>query len=93
MKSKILLSSIIGFILFLGCHTSKNVTVTDKSPIATEDTALFRLVQEKTFQYFWDGAEPISGLARERFHADDVYTVHNKNIITSGGGGSVAGNR
>ena len=87
MKSKILLSSIIGFILFLGCHTSKNVTVTDKSPIATEDTALFRLVQEKTFQYFWDGAEPISGLARERFHADDVYTVHNKNIITSGGGG------
>jgi hypothetical protein len=51
------------------------------------DTALFRLVQEKTFQYFWDGAEPTSGLARERFHADDVYTAHNKNIITSGGGG------
>ena len=42
---------------------------------------------EQTFQYFWDGAEPNSGLARERFHADNVYPQNDKNIVTSGGGG------
>ena len=31
------------------------------------DSALLDLVQKQTFQYFWDGAEPVSGLARERF--------------------------
>jgi len=51
------------------------------------DSALFRKVQEKTFQYFWDGAEPNSGLARERFHADNIYPQHDKDIVTSGGGG------
>ena len=40
-----------------------------------------------TFQYFWDGAEPTSGLARERFHVDGVYPQNDKNVVTSGGGG------
>ncbi|MCG2616126.1 beta-glucosidase [Terrimonas sp. NA20] len=51
------------------------------------DTALFRLVQQQTFQYFWDGAEPVSGLARERFHTDDKYPQNDKSTVTSGGAG------
>jgi hypothetical protein len=68
--------------------TSNNKLVTQKlSSIAVEDTALFRIVQQQTFQYFWDGAEPTSGLARERFHVDNDYPDDDKNVVTSGGAG------
>ena len=30
------------------------------------DEALLDLVQRQTFLYFWDGAQPVSGLARDR---------------------------
>ena len=86
MKKTILAFTTIVFTIFFACNTGKKTTGT-KTVIAATDTALFRLVEEKTFQYFWDGAEPNSGLARERFHADDIYPTHNKNIVTSGGGG------
>ena len=56
-----------------------------KKPLS--DSALLDLVQKQTFQYFWDGAEPVSGLARERFHADNIYPENDKHIITSGGAG------
>ena len=51
------------------------------------DDSLMTLVQYRTFQYFWDGAEPNSGLARERFHADGVYPDNDKHIVTTGGSG------
>ena len=51
------------------------------------DDALMTLVQERTFQYFWEGAEPTSGMARERIHMDDVYPQNDKNIVTTGGSG------
>lgn len=51
------------------------------------DDSLFTLVQYKTFQYFWDGAEPTSGGARERFHVDGDYPQNDKHVITSGGTG------
>lgn len=52
-----------------------------------EDEQLYTLVQRNTFQYFWDGAEPTSGLARERFHEDNIYPQNDKHVITSGGSG------
>ncbi|MBI5917263.1 MAG: beta-glucosidase [Bacteroidetes bacterium] len=51
------------------------------------DDELFTLVQKQTFQYFWDGAEPTSGLARERYHVDGIYPDNDKHIVTSGGSG------
>ena len=51
------------------------------------DDSLFTIVQEQTFQYFWDGAEPNSGMARERFHVDGVYPQDDKHIVTLGGSG------
>jgi hypothetical protein len=51
------------------------------------DQELLDLVQERTFQYFWDGAEPNSGMARERYHVDGVYPQDDKHIVTSGGSG------
>ena len=67
------------------CTTQKPAEVEGKSEIS--DDSLFTLVQYKTFQYFWDGAEPMSGAARERFHVDNVYPDNDKNIVTSGGTG------
>jgi hypothetical protein len=46
-----------------------------------------REVQQRTFRYFWDGAEPHSGAARERFHVDGDYPDHDAHIVTSGGTG------
>lgn len=48
---------------------------------------MYDSVQYATFQYFWNGAEPNSGLARERLHMDNIYPQNDKNIVTSGGGG------
>lgn len=66
-------------------QTVDTLTVKTKSSIS--DDSLLTLVEYKTFQYFWDGAEPTSGAARERFHADNVYPDNDKHIITSGGTG------
>ena len=51
------------------------------------DDSLFTLVQYRTFQYFWNGAEPTSGAARERYHVDGDYPNNDKNIVTTGGTG------
>jgi hypothetical protein len=51
------------------------------------DDSLLTLVEFRTFRYFWEGAEPVSGMARERFHIDGVYPENDFNIITTGGSG------
>jgi hypothetical protein len=68
----------------ISCTTQKRA---DEVADRISDDSLFTLVQYKTFQYFWDGAEPTSGAARERFHVDNIYPDNDKNIVTSGGTG------
>ena len=51
------------------------------------DDALMNTVQRRTFLYFWEGAEPNSGLAPERYHVDGVYPENDANVVTSGGSG------
>ena len=51
------------------------------------DEELMTLLQEQSFQYFWEGAEPVSGLARERIHMDGNYPRNDQNVVTSGGSG------
>lgn len=51
------------------------------------DDSLLTLVEYRTFEYFWDGAEPVSGMARERYHTDGVYPDNDKNVVTTGGSG------
>lgn len=74
-------------ILTGSCNSEKAKTATGTEQTPLSDSALFRLVQEQTFQYFWEGAEPTSGLARERFHADNIYPDNDKSTVTSGGAG------
>lgn len=63
--------------------TTKNVLSENK----ISDDSLLTLVEYRTFQYFWDGAEPTSGMARERYHVDGNYPENDKNVVTSGGSG------
>lgn len=51
------------------------------------DEELLDIVQRQTLKYFWDYAEPNSGMARERFHPDGDYPRNVKNIVTTGGTG------
>jgi hypothetical protein len=80
---------LIPVLFIVACSTKKPAAEaqTVKTNSTISDDSLLTLVEYRTFQYFWDGAEPTSGAARERFHADNVYPDNDKHIITSGGTG------
>ena len=89
---KKILTSGLGLALSIATSVSVHAQSTNAGhPPATflniSDDSLMTLVQERTFQYFWDGAEPTSGMARERFHEDGVYPTDDKNVVTTGGSG------
>jgi len=66
---------------------SKESSESDSKQQIISDDSLLTLVEYRTFQYFWNGAEPNSGLARERFHVDGDYPQNDMNVVTSGGSG------
>jgi len=84
----ILLITLISSMLFSGCKSNgkKPVEAVQKTEISIEDS-LLNLVQYQTFQYFWDGAEPVSGMARERIHMDNIYPQNDQDVVTLGGSG------
>lgn len=76
--------------LIAGCKGNSRISQETKptlNQVNLSDSQLLDIVQKQTFQYFWDGAEPTSGLARERFHADNIYPENDKSTVTSGGAG------
>ena len=77
---------LVGSCLNISCQSSSSIIET-KSTTRLTDDELLTTVQLNTFQYFWDGAEPNSGLARERIHMNGIYPSDDKNIITTGGSG------
>ncbi|HEV7781335.1 MAG TPA: glucoamylase family protein [Chitinophagaceae bacterium] len=88
-KLSAVFSASILLLVFTTCSPVMKLNIdTDKIAFPlSADTALFRVVQQQTFQYFWDGAEPVSGLGRERIHMDNDYPANDKNVVTSGGAG------
>lgn len=75
----------IGFISCTGSNANQKKETAAVQPIS--DDSLLTLIQYRTFQYFWDGAEPTSGMACERIHTDGIYPENDKSVITSGGSG------
>ncbi|EMS31552.1 Periplasmic beta-glucosidase [Mariniradius saccharolyticus AK6] len=79
--------AVIAILFAFSCTQNKqqedNTGVLDR----ISDDSLMTLVQYRTFQYFWEGAEPNSGLARERYHVDGNYPENDQNVVTSGGAG------
>lgn len=66
---------------------SKENAPENASETVLTDEQLLDVVQKQTFRYFWDYAEPNSGLARERYHPDGNYPENDANIVTTGGSG------
>ena len=76
----------LGLIGFVSCSSSKSLNQHNVSTVLP-DEELLTLVQKNTFNYFWEGAEHNSGMARERYHMDNVYPDNDQNIVTTGGTG------
>ena len=73
---------------FLSC-TNKAVKLKKKTISINKisEDSLLTLIQHRTFQYFQDGAEPVSGMACERIHTDGDYPENDKSVVTTGGSG------
>src|SRR3569833_2745220 len=65
-------------------HPQQQYTSINKN---ISDSALFDTIERRTFEYFWSGAEPNSGMAPERIHMDNDYPEHDQHIIATGGSG------
>ncbi len=48
---------------------------------------LLSLVQKQTFNYFWEGADPQSGMALERYHVGGKSSRRSRQVVTTGGSG------
>jgi len=86
MKRRIIILNSLFIAAAISCSTGSDSNKKPDSGNLTADS-LLTLVQYQTFQYFWDGAEPSSGMARERFHVDGIYPENDMNVVTSGGSG------
>ena len=78
------------FLLFLSIFSTACVSAEKNSSdikIQLSDEQLLDTVQYYTFQYFWKGAEPNSGMAPERIHWDGNYPAQDAHIVTTGGTG------
>ena len=79
-------------VLFSGCKNKTEKNENSTGVITAEDQklsdeALLDTVESQTLKYFWDYAEPNSGMARERFHPDGNYPRNDADIVTTGGSG------
>ncbi|MBP7505449.1 MAG: beta-glucosidase [Prolixibacteraceae bacterium] len=80
-------------ILLAGIMTTSCSTRSSSPPkeagahLVLSDDSLLTLLQYQTFRYFWDGVEPVSGLARERIHMDGNYPQNDQDVVTLGGSG------
>lgn len=73
-------------LMFAACSSHTKTQQTYNLPHLS-DSALLDTVERRTFNYFWVGAEPNSGMAPERIHIDGDYPDKDPRIIATGGSG------
>ncbi len=86
------LFSLVSILILTGNFSCKEKEVEtnpsdESAKTILNDEQLLDSVAFYTFQYFWDGAEPNSGMAPERIHLDGHYPDNDAHIITTGGTG------
>ena len=79
MSKPLFLKSTFALLVCYSIHLNTFGQYTSLSPKLTEQSEYLTTVQKATFDYFWDFANPVSGLAPER--------TATPNIVTSGGTG------
>ncbi|MBE7640945.1 beta-glucosidase [Salegentibacter sp. BLCTC] len=80
---------LIGFLL-LSCKNESKKEEKDlnkNKTLSLSKEELLDTVQRQTLKYFWDYAEPNSGMARERYHPDGEYPKNDAHVVTTGGSG------
>ncbi len=92
MLKRYILITVFGGLLFTSCKNNENqdgeVAKAEKmEQEELSDEELLDTVQKQTLKYFWDYAEPNSGMARERFHPDGDYPRNDSHVVTTGGSG------
>jgi len=92
LQNNILVLTAILLSIFSCKNNTKNkenseLAIANNTKVELTENQLLDTIQYQTFNYFWDGAEPNSGMARERLHMDDVYPTSPKNTVTTGGTG------
>lgn len=83
----LIFANILLFLVSSCSFSSKKNENTTASKTELTDDQLLDTLQHQTFRYFWDGAEPTSGMARERIHMDNIYPQNDQDVITLGGSG------
>jgi hypothetical protein len=78
-------SSLVLAVVFVCCANASEPVSAQASRLSEE--SLLTLAQKQTFKYFWDGAEPHSGMARERYHVDTDYSRNDRHVVATGGSG------
>lgn len=84
------ISGIAAFLGLAACHSGSKGSSGHTGSMSGDtlsDEALLDTVQRATFLYFWDGAEPVSGMAPERINVNGVYPQNDKDVVTTGGSG------
>lgn len=76
--------------MLVSCHAGPSSE--KKGPVTVpqdtlSDEVLMDTVERASFRYFWEGAEPHSGMAPERINMNGVYPQHDQRIVTTGGSG------
>ncbi len=91
MNKNLVLLVLLNVTLFYNCNSDKKEVAKNQmestSKTELSENQLLDTIQKQTFNYFWEGAEPNSGLARERLHMDNIYPTSPKNTVTTGGSG------
>ncbi len=72
---------------FFGSSSERNNNMDSSNHYSLSNEALLDTIQQATFNYFWYGAEPNSGMAPERINVNGVYPMNDQNVVTTGGSG------
>lgn len=92
MRKYSIAAALFALLITTGCKnvggTADSENETKAGPITElDENALLDTIQKQTLKYFWEYAEPNSGMARERFHPDGNYPKNDSNVVTTGGSG------
>ncbi|WP_417556996.1 glucoamylase family protein [Mesoflavibacter zeaxanthinifaciens] len=92
LQNNILVLTAILLSIFSCKNNTKNkenseLALANNTKVELTENQLLDTIQYQTFNYFWDGAEPNSGMARERIHLDENHSSSPKNTVTTGGTG------
>lgn len=91
MRNTRIAIAVLALLLGFGCKEQSSLTkngnkeANEREKHSEEE--LLDIVQKQTLKYFWDYAEPNSGMARERFHPDGHYPNNDAHVVTTGGSG------